>query len=347
MELEEILKTIQVNKILTIDSCDEFKRSGIANNKLYLLNKTKTDKCILKIYYKDERKRLEREYNGYEFFTLLNSNLTPKPIYRNDDGYFAIYSFVEGSAKNPSEIAKKEALQVADFIIYLHTYSQKSHEMGLEFMPAIASCFSTQESVNKINMKVTKFLNDTNLDKYEKTKEFKRKYNIDQLFKDLISSSLSGLDNKLIQIKLSADKQSLTPVDLNFDNILYHDSKAYFLDFEDFGWDDPVNIFGFFLHHDKTTGFSFENKKALILYYLNKMKPDNNFRLRLRSILTLGGVLWLSTYLLAMTEEKIKVRKFSDVNFDVEKYLDLRIQKFESKLDELNNRNENLASLVI
>ena len=48
-----------------------------------------------------------------------------------------------------------------------------------------------------------------------------------------------------------------------------------------------------------------------------------------------------------MTEEKIKVRKFSDVNFDVEKYLDLRIQKFESKLDELNNRNENLASLVI
>src|SRR3989344_5427069 len=241
MELEEILKTIQVNKILTIDSCDEFKRSGIANNKLYLLNKTKTDKCILKIYYKDERKRLEREYNGYEFFTLLNSNLTPKPIYRNDDGYFAIYSFVEGSAKNPSEIAKKEALQVADFIIYLHTYSQKSHEMGLEFMPAIASCFSTQESVNKINMKVNKFLNDTNLDNYESTKKFKTKHYIEPLFKNLISTALSGLDNDIMQTKLSADKQSLTPVDLNFDNILYHDSKAYFLDFEDFGWDDPVN----------------------------------------------------------------------------------------------------------
>src|SRR3990167_717701 len=193
-------------------------------------------------------------------------------------------------------------------------------------------------------MKVKKFLNDANLDKYESTKKFKTKHYIDPLFKNLISTALSGLDNDIMQTKLSADKQSLTPVDLNFDNILYHDSKAYFLDFEDFGWDDPVNIFGFFLHHDKTTGFSFENKKALILYYLNKMKPDNNFRLRLRSILTLGGALWLSTYLLAMTEEKIKVRKFSDVNFDVEKYLDLRIQKFKSKLDELNNRNENLAS---
>jgi len=218
--------------------------------------------------------------------------------------------------------------------------------MGLEFMPAIASCFSTQESVNKINMKVNKFLNDTNLDNYGSTKKFKSKHDINPLFKNLTSTALSGLDNDLVQTKLSDDKQSLTPVDLNFDNILYHNSNAHFLDFEDFGWDDPVNIFGFFLHHDKTIGFSYENKSTLISYYLDKMKPDINFKLRLKSILTLGGVLWLSTYLLAMTEEKIKVRKFSDVNFDVEKYLDLRIQKFKSKLDELNNRNENLASLV-
>ena len=109
MILEQTLKTIQVNKILKIDSCDEFKRSGIANNKLYLLNNNKTDKCVLKIYYKDERKRLEREYNGYEFFTLLNSKLTPKPIYKNDEGYFAVYSFVEGSTKNPSDITKKRS----------------------------------------------------------------------------------------------------------------------------------------------------------------------------------------------------------------------------------------------
>lgn len=345
MNLSEILNIIKMEKIVDVSSCEDFIRTGVTNNKIYLLNKGSEKKYILKVYYLDERKRLEREYAGYDFFTQLGSDFTPKPIYKNVTGYFAVYTFLGGDHKKPEDVTQNDMVKISNFLIYMHKNSQKAHEKGLKFMPAIASCFSIEETLNKINMKLGKFLSDESLDKYEVVEKFRSHYDIKKLFEDLIVKSLDKTDDLLIKTKLPIDKQTLSPVDFNFTNMLFNGEKMHFLDFEDFGWDDPVNIFAFFLYHDKVTGLSYENKKILIDDYLSKADVSVNFIKRLKIMLNLGGVVWLATYLLAMTEEKIKVRLFSDPNFEPTTYIASRIAAFEAKIEEINSKH-NLANII-
>lgn len=346
VKVDQIISKLRSEKILDVSTYIRIDRLGTANNQLYILNNIE-HKYILKIYHKDERMRLEREYYGYDFFNRLGTDFVPKNVYKNELDYYAIYTFIDGNHVVPEKVNNSQMRLIADFLIFTYNNSLKAQELKMEFMPLIGPAFSLQETIDKIYMKLGKFQNDESIKSFELVKNFTKKYNLEKLFKELLNYSSSGIDRKFIEKKVPRKKQSLGMGDLQLGNVIFNGAKAYFIDFEDFGWDDPVNIIAWFLHHDKSIGLTYEVKKDFIEYYLtNANFADNEFRLRLKEILNLGAILWLSTYLLAMTKQRVEVAKFSDPKLDVNSYLKERINRFEKKLIEIQSE-QNLSNLVI
>ena len=90
---------------------------------------------------------------------------------------------------------------------------------------------------------------------------------------------------------LSDEFQVLSPSDFGFHNTLLTKDGLKFIDFEYFGWDDPVKLTCDFLLHP---GMELTDIKKTL--WLEKMKEffsfDNNFQQRLEASYCLYGLCW-------------------------------------------------------
>ncbi len=111
--------------------------------------------------------------------------------------------------------------------------------------------------------------------------------------------------------QLPRQKQSLIPADFGFHNAIKTVSgKMYFIDFEYFGWDDPVRLTADFLLHP---GMELDaaNQNRFRRGMIDTFKTDKEFEQRLLQLLPLYGIRWALILLNEFLPERWQTRVFA------------------------------------
>lgn len=213
-------------------------RSG-GNNRVFRLEMAEGPALALKHYPSDGRDRLGQEYDALAFLSRHGITSTPRPIARDAEAFCAVYQWFDGDAAVLHPQAD-DADQLADFLIALQKLRNAGGAQTLR--NASAAIFSPEEAIAQ----------------YEQRLEGLRREQQDHpglcAFIDgsLVPSTAIAI-RRLRQryAELGRDPaadllpahRALSPSDFGLHNALRaEDGRLRFIDFEYFGWDDPVKL---------------------------------------------------------------------------------------------------------
>lgn len=261
------------------------QKPGRGNSRIFELESSHGKKYALKIYpdrQLDMRPRLETEFRATQF--LEAGHFPVAPTAAIDDGLnWAVYDWVPG--KPPSIVDAGFIDQALEFLLHLRATSRRSTG-GTDFPEASEACLSGAEIISQIKQKharlisvsppeVTSFLNYDLLPTLSSCEETARK---------LLPDSFD--------IELPFAQQILSPSDFGAHNSIKDGSGRYiFIDFEYFGWDDPVKLASDFYWHP-AMNLSKELRKRWLTSAKSIFKDDLSFVRRLNGYLPLIGIRW-------------------------------------------------------
>tara|TARA_B110000014_G_scaffold149909_1_gene104540 strand:+ start:1821 stop:3437 length:1617 start_codon:yes stop_codon:yes gene_type:complete len=294
------IKSITTNMLNMVpDSVIRVKGQG--NSRVYRLN-FKESSYALKRYpdlLNDPRPRLETEFNA---LSLLHDNSIknlPKPEARDTDLNIGIYSWLGGNSFDLIE--DNHIDKCLEFVVNLKELSEKK---SISFtLDASEACFSIKELINQIQGRLDNFV-ENNTEK--ELLDFLNNH-FEPKFTSLLQLINKSYTNYFIGDDLDKNLQILSPSDFGFHNALINsEEEINFLDFDYFGWDDPVKLTSDFYWHPAMKLSNLQKNK-----WLESMKDlfsgsDINFKDRLDLSLPLYGLRWV---LIILNEFNLNHRK--------------------------------------
>lgn len=235
-ELKKLCKTLKVK------NAHSFQRinSGI-NSKVYeFCNHEK--KMILKIYTPDNRyDRLTAERSALNL--LCQSGFVNVPKILGEDRVYSIIALQHIYGNKVLQPTKEMIVECCEFI---KDIQKIANSLDLkEIQIAKDACFSVAETMDSIHLRRNKF---ESIDNQQLIHFLKREFDpITEKIKKTIYGKLTPSDRvKVMGIK----SRILSPSDFGFHNILVDPkNKLNFIDFEYFGWDNPVKLLVDFILH--------------------------------------------------------------------------------------------------
>ena len=132
--------------------------------------------------------------------------------------------------------------------------------------------------------------------------------------------------------ELPVSSRTLSPSDFGFHNALRRsDGSICFLDFEYFGWDDPVRLAAdFLLHPGMSLGEAL--RERFLKGMLEAFSGDDEFRVRLALLFPLIGMRWCMILLNEFHSEGWRTRQFAGSSRDRASVLAEQLQKARTML---------------
>ena len=206
------------------------------NSQVYRLE-TVESSYVLKRYPADHRQRLENEARALRLMTA-HALPVPELIQANPEEHFSLLECIDGVPVGA--IGRRELDAAASFLERLHALRTVA-ELDSSHLAAEA-CLSVQELFRQIELRLGRllreaagapdlrqFLNDRVLPEFE-------------VRRHRVRTAMSNRELNL-DLALAADKRTLSPSDFGFHNAIRRpDGSLFFIDFEYFGWDDPVKL---------------------------------------------------------------------------------------------------------
>ena len=235
----------------------------------------------------DPRDRLGTEVGALRLMASRNIDVVPRVIAADPERGFALLSWIEGSPVNEAVDADIDA--AGAFLAAIHAL-RKAPDARRQ-PPAAEACLSGAEIERQITARLGRlsalpaedadclaFLSDEFAPAFDRLAARARSRMI-----------AAGLD---FTAEVPHEKRSLVPSDFGFHNSLRRvDGSLAFVDFEYFGWDDPVKLTADVLLHPGLTLPPPQHRRfrnaAEALY-----GEDASFRHRLDAFLPLFGLRW-------------------------------------------------------
>jgi hypothetical protein len=213
--------------------------------------------------------------------------------------------------------------QAIDFINDLYLLSMKD---DIEELPlASEACISANELINNIEQRLLKLkqvsCHFSQLDIF-----------LSELFEPLWNEikeiSYAEWPSDTREHDLPKDMQTLSPSDFGFHNALRRiDGSLCFLDFEYFGWDDPVKLIADFIWHPAME-LQEPIKEIWVKSTLENFSRDKNIPQRFHAALPLFGLRWvmiiLNEYLAEGFQRRTHAGKSRMTDWDWEKTTQLK-----------------------
>ena len=298
---------------LNVNRVDEVPRGG--NSDLYKIHASDGNCYAAKVYpygLADSGSRLQTEYRAIEFLQSKGVKNVPKPLISDELLELGIYSWVNGAIiNNPNADDLKQAI---DFVYKLYDISKSSKYACIG--AATEACLSANDLVEQVEKRLDNLLCVSG--KYSSLKYFLTQQFI-PLWKKLLDYYIDCWPKSNRDEDLSHEYQTLSPSDFGFHNALKQSNGLVFLDFEYFGWDDPVKLTADFVWHP-AMNLGIED----ILYWEKSMidifSSDSEFESRLYASKPLYGMRWamivLNKFLPAFVDNQQLAAKNNDVSKD-------------------------------
>jgi hypothetical protein len=236
----------------------------------------------------DLRDRLGAEVEALEAMRRGGLDMVPQLIGIDREHGFALMTWIYGTPVR--EVSSGDIDQSLAFLTRLHALAQTSAVPRSRL--AAEACLSGAEIERQLNNRLQQ-LRSVPQSEFRLHKFIESQYvpvhqqALDRAYERVLSAELDFND------LLPKEKQSLVPADFGFHNSLRRaEGSLAFLDFEYFGWDDPVKLTSDFLFHPSTTLGDAECKRfrhgAEHLY-----ANDLTFGARLAAYYPLFGLRWV------------------------------------------------------
>ena len=282
--------------------------SGRGNSRIYKIKMNSGQEYAGKLYPDptfDDRNRLEKETKACRFLHSNKIKSVPELIWFEKKLNFGLFEWING--KEINNITDDHINHAAEFVKSLEKLSK--HTSRDDFKLASAACLSGQMIEEQIRNRYKTILKFTDL--YFDLRSFLVN-DFSHAFEKILCKS-KKIWPGAFDTYLSDNYQLLSPSDFGFHNALLTKDGLKFLDFEYFGWDDPIKLICDFLLHP---GMVLTNKHKTL--WLNMMEEvfieDSNFHLRLSASYCLYGLCWVLIMLNIFIKDSQEKRSITGLN---------------------------------
>ncbi len=308
-ELKEIVSVLLGCDVQSVRSV-----SGGQNSRVYRASCGRRGVFAVKVYFQgagDERHRLEAEFSALQFMWQHGMRCVPEPIAAEGRTGYAVYEYIEGSRISPGGIGSTDIDSAVDFLCRVDALRT---EEGSSSLPLAAeACFSVDEAVENIQLRLDRLRaaqgdeeEDAGLGRYLED-SFVPAFNEVRAW---CRSRMEVLGLRC-ESKLDPEERTLSPSDFGFHNALRRGSgELVFLDFEYFGWDDPVKIISDFLLHPAME-MEKEMRGRFAAGMLDHFRDRGNLSARLAVGYPLFGLKWCMILLNEFLRADLQRRTFA------------------------------------
>ena len=300
------------------------KITGGGNSNVYKVIDSKA-KCYALKYYPalmlDTRPRLKTEFSAFCLLHQHNITNIPKAVKKDDDLNLGLYEWING--ENISKPSVADLGQTIDFAGQLYYLSQKID--GSNIARASEACLSAIELVSQIEIRLLRLKLENK--RFQELSTF-LEHTFEPLWADVKDASLSIWPLESRDNCLPQKKQTLSPSDFGFHNCYKTKDEALtFLDFDYFGWDDPVKLTADFIWHP---AMDLDPKMAAkwVEAMLDLFSDDMNFEERLKAAMPLYGLRWativLNEFLPEFAERRREAGKSSSYAPEISRKIQLK-----------------------
>lgn len=270
-------------KILQINSVE-----GRGNSKIFKIV-TKKQNFAVKLYPDknlDHRRRQQIEFEALNLLAKESFENIPSIVFKDDELNLSAFSWIEGT--EPKKINKDHINEAIKFLKKLKKISLRNNFKNKK---ASEACLSYIELTRQISHKTDNLLNKN---KNEKTLVKFLSERLSPISREFIQKGKTIWPKESRTLNLKRVKRILSPSDFGFHNSLVtKDKKLYFIDFDYFGWDDPVKLVADFYWHP---GMDLNSSlKKLWLDNTRKIFKNDDifFNKRIHAALPLYGIRWV------------------------------------------------------
>ena len=264
-------------------------QSGGRNSRIYRVDRSGVTYALKQYPSKefDPRDRLATEVGALRLMEQAGLKTVPRVVAVDNENGYALLSWLEGQV--PAELTDSDIDAAVAFLDAVQAL-RASPWAGRQ--PAAAeACLSGEEIARQLSERRARLwsaaTDNTELADF-----------IDKIFDPLHRQLLDEARTKLatgrldFAVELPQERRSLVPSDFGFHNSLRHpDGSLAFVDFEYFGWDDPVKMTAdILLHPGYQLSASHRSRFRRMAVALYGTDPD--FAARLGALLPLFGLRW-------------------------------------------------------
>ncbi len=305
--------------------------AGGGNNRVYRVE-TDSGRFALKLYgavASNGPARLGHEYDGLRFLGDCGIQTVPGALAIDRSECAALYEWIEG-VRVP-EHGVSDIRQVLQFMSSLRDAGRRPGATALT--AATEAVFAVSDLLEQLQLRLGRLqavtADEPQLD------EFMRSELLPGL--EACKVRLARLD---VQKVLAHEQRTLSPSDFGFHNALRRpDGSLCFIDFEYFGWDDPVKLVADFLFHpamDLDRAERTEFFEGVVRLY----GDDERFMPRLELCFPLYGIRWVLIILNEFVPALWARRAFSGKGADWEAAKRVQLQKARAKMTAIKQYSE-------
>jgi len=286
----------------------------------------------------DPQDRLKAEADALRLMERHHIHAVPRAIGIDRERGFLLLTWIDGS---PVDVVNEEDVEVADrFLTAVHALR---YEREAERLPLAAeACLSGAEIERQIRARLLR------LDERRRS-EAELVAFLDGSFVPLLDRVLVGVQSRMSAAGLAYDaplphnRRSLIPADFGFHNSLRRpDGGLAFLDFEYFGWDDPVKLTADFLLHPGMT-LTPAARGRFRLAAERRYADDAGFGARLDALYVLFGLRWVLVLLNEFLPERWEERVKAGLGADWSEAKRRQLARAAELLDRMSNEAEGVV----
>jgi len=250
---------------------------GGRNSRVYRIEHA-GETYALKFYPDDGRRRTEREFGAVSFFAAAGMRRVPHPVTADFAHSVAAYTWLDGDPVTQPDRADIDSL--ASFAADLHAL--RDRPSAAVFDEGVEACFDASAIVRQIDARVERL---GQISREPQLEEFLREHFLPVFARE--RARVRRFDATPSQVQ-----RTLSPSDFGFHNALRMGTgELGFLDFEYFGWDDPVKLVSDVCWHpgmDLQTGL----REQFVARCIDVYRSDSTFERRLLACYSLYGLRW-------------------------------------------------------
>ncbi len=244
-EVEKLYASLVPRSIEKSEKKPIFEKIAVGGNAAVfkVVRKNQSDHK-LKIYPVDAKHdRLFSEYLLTQSYLELRETNVPKPVKIDLSLGVGIFEWIEG--RRLEKHSTKEVVDCLNFIKKLHGH--RSNHLFKNAPSASAACLSVADVEKQLTLRLSQF--------GEARSGFPE---LDQFFKEAFEPTMGHRVDKIKKAfpgiayitPYKKEELTLSPSDFGFHNMVKRENgESVFLDFEYFGWDDPVKLISDFSFH--------------------------------------------------------------------------------------------------
>lgn len=247
----------------------------------------------------DHRDRFGTEAKTLKFYEANHNPHTPRLLAVDIPRGIAMMEWIDGCLVNTT--ATDDIDQAIDFIARTHAAETKGGDV---FGLAAEPCLCGADLDRHLVLRLEKFSSVAQ-------QEPELNYFLVHELPCALESARNHAHGTTFSTRLPRHKQSLVPADFGFHNAIKTVSGGiYFIDFEYFGWDDPVRLAADFLLHPGMA-LDEENLNRFRRGMINIFQADKKFEQRLLHLLPLYGIRWALILLNEFLPDRWQARVFA------------------------------------